>query len=104
MLKIDDCPVTAIALYRDLLNLHPDLPQWPVDPLNIDGKWLSIALEAGHITGAVSDYRWVLPRKVDENEGSQTHSAVIAINAERKIRYQLQREALGSQLILMKVL
>mgnify|MGYP003997354955 CR=1 FL=1 len=104
MYTIDDCAVSAIGLFVDLVQTHEDLSTWPNDPLEVNGRWLRIALDAGRLSGEMEDYRWVLPGNVTENEQSGSFSAVIALNVEFRVRYRLKRHMLGTDLVLMKVL
>lgn len=104
MYTIDDCPVSEIGLLVDLVETYVDLLTWPDDPLEVNGRWLQIALDAELLSGRMDDYRWVLPGNVAENEQSDSFSAVIALNVESRVRYRLKRHMLGTDLVLMKVL
>jgi len=94
--------VSAIGTLRSLVKTHHDLWKWDEQDVQVDGDWLEFAIRAGRLDGAPADYAWVSRPSVLAAELKGTHSRVVPIDAEKRIRYQILSGSNPHPNVLMK--
>jgi hypothetical protein len=102
MLEIAGVMISGIALLNDLWDRFKDLSAWTEADLLVDGDYLGLALAAGHLEGAETDFLWSREEKVPSRELRGTHRVVVAFNADKKVKYRITQGRAGDRLILMR--
>jgi hypothetical protein len=102
MLEIAGVMISGVSLLNDLWGRFKDLSTWTEADLLVDGDYLPLALTAGHLQGAESDFMWSREEKVPSRELRGTHRVVVAYNADKKIKYRITQGRSDDRLILMK--
>jgi hypothetical protein len=93
--------ISGVGVIHDLLKTYADLKTWKEEDTKVDGEWLVIAIEKGVLPGPISDYTWSSEDKIPTRELRGTHQVVVALNAEKKIKYRIRR---GESMLLTKKL
>ncbi len=80
--------ISAFGLLHNLIKDHNDLSKWEKSDLEVELRWLDVAIEKGFLDGKKSDYKWPLAKRVSTMElhGYQT---VWAINKDTRSMYRL---------------
>ncbi len=91
ILEIAGLSISAIGLFNDLLQTYRDLSKWDEGDVEVDNAFLGLALEKGELTGTLADYSWMNIRRVPTAELAGTHSVVIAINKDKRLKYRIVR-------------
>ena len=102
MIEIAGLIISGIGLLKDLFALHDDLSSWGNEDLEVDRKWLALALQNGILSGEESDYRWVHLSSVPTREMQGTHEVITAHNADRKVLFRIVRGSQDERVVLMK--
>jgi hypothetical protein len=58
VLEIAGLVMSGIGLVSDLFGTYKDLTAWSEQDLQVDGKWLDLALQKGVLEGQASDFLW----------------------------------------------
>lgn len=58
-----------------------------------------LAIEKGVLEGSVKDYTWSAEDRIPTRELRGTHQVVVAVNAEKKIKYRIKQ---GESMFLTK--
>ena len=83
--------ISGIGVIHDLLKSYADIRIWKEDDLEVDGEWLTLAIEKGILQGPESSYTWSSENKVPSRELRGTHQVVVAFNAEKRIKYRIRQ-------------
>ena len=83
--------VSGLSFLNDLRRDHGDLTAWTEDDIEVDAEWLDLALGKGVLTGQPNDFAWINERSLPTRELQGTHTAVVAHNDEKRIRYRIVR-------------
>ena len=104
MLEIAGLVVSSIGLAVDLAKKYKDWGVWEERDVEVDMKWLEVALEKGILDGTKDDYTWRLLKEVPTLELKGTHSVVIAVNKDKRLKYRIVvgKEGYLSRAILVK--
>jgi hypothetical protein len=89
--EIAGLSISAIGLFNDLHQTYRDLAKWNEADVEVDDAWLETALKKKVLTGALADYGWMNIRRVPTATLAGTHSVVIAINREKRLKYRVVR-------------
>ena len=92
MLEIAGLVVTSIGLAVDLAVRVTDWAKWEECDVEVDCEWLQLALEKGELDGTEQDYDWRMLKNAPTLELKKTHSVVVALNREKKIRYRIVKK------------
>ena len=104
MFEIAGLAISSIGLAVSLAKKYKDRSAWDERDVEVDMEWLEVALEKGILDGTKDDYRWRLLKEVPTLELKETHSVVIAINKDKKLKYRIVVGKIGylSRAILVK--
>ncbi|MBP6013318.1 MAG: hypothetical protein KBA31_13920 [Alphaproteobacteria bacterium] len=91
ILEIAGLSISAIGLFNDLMQTYRDLAKWDEADVEVDDAFLGLALEKGILTGKPDDYALMNIRRVPTAELAGTHSVVIAINKDKRLKYRILR-------------
>ena len=89
IISIANLAITALGVFHSLRKSHKDLQNWEESDLEVEFRWLDVALEKGFLDGEKSDYAWPLARSVNMLELKGTHQTVLAINENKRSRHRL---------------
>ena len=104
MFEIAGLTVSAIGLLVNLHSKFKDLASWKEKDLEVDMAWLDIALKRNVLSGKNEDFAWMRLRSLPTAELSGTHSAVIAVNESKRLKYRLVVGPADDRLILTQKL
>jgi hypothetical protein len=93
--------ISGVGVIHDLLKTYADLRMWKEEDIKVDHQWLAVAIEKGVLRGPISDYSWSSEDKIPTRELRGTHQVVVALNAEKKIKYRIRQ---GESVLLTKKL
>jgi len=102
MLEFAGLVISGFSLLHELGKTYHDLREWKEEDVEIDFDWLPLAFQKGLLDGGPDDYAWVRLRSVPTKELAGTHKAVIAYNAEKRIRYRVVQGRPDDRLVLIK--
>jgi hypothetical protein len=102
VLEIAGVMISGVSLLNDLWGRFKDLSTWTEADLLVDGDYLALALAAGQLAGAETDFVWSREEKVPSRELRGTHRVVVAFNADKKVTYRITQGRAGDRLILMR--
>lgn len=104
MLEIAGLAISSIGLAVSLAKEYKYWSAWGERDVEVDMKWLEVALEKGILDGTKNDYTWRLLKEVPTLELKGTHSVVIAVNKNKRLRYRIVVGKVGylSRAILVK--
>ncbi len=91
--------ISGIGVIHDLVKTYGELRTWEEKDVTVDGEWLPVAVDKGILPGPISDYTWSSEEKIPTRELKGTHQVVVAVNAEKKIRYRIRQ---GQSMVLTK--
>jgi hypothetical protein len=87
--------ISGVGVIHDLVKTYADLNTWQEEDLRVDGEWLELAMEKGVLPP--DDYTWSREDKIPTRELRGTHEVVVAVNADKKIKYRIRQ---GESMIL----
>jgi hypothetical protein len=89
MFEIAGLAVSGVNLALTLQKSFKDWLSWKECDLEVELDWLPVALEMGVFDGKEEDFEWTRVTRLPIAELRGTHSAVIAFNDQKKIRYRI---------------
>ena len=89
IISIANLAITALGVFHSLRKSHKDLQNWEESDLEVEFRWLDVALEKGFLDGEKYDYAWPWAKRVPTLELEGTHQTVFAINEDTRSRYRL---------------
>jgi hypothetical protein len=89
--------ISGVGVFHDLVKTYADLNTWKEEDLRVDGEWLQLAIEKGVLPP--DDYTWSWEAKIPTRELRGTHEVVVAVNADKKIKYRIRQ---GESMILTR--
>ncbi len=101
MLEIAGLVVTSIGLAVDLAKKFADWAKWEERDVEVDCEWLQLALEKGVLDGTEQDYDWRMLKNAPTLELQKTHSVVVALNRQKKIRYRIVKKTKNKELAIL---
>lgn len=94
--------ISGFSLALDLKNSVSDWMAWKEQDIEADMAWLEVALAKGVLSGQPDDFAWLAISRLPRAELEGTHSAVLAENREKRIRYRIVTGHGAGRLILTK--
>lgn len=92
MLEIAGFLVSGIGLGSQLAGQFSDWASWEEGELEVDRKWLEVAIAEGVLAGPSSDFVWSHRKKVARRELQRTHDLVIVFNENDRSRRRIVRD------------
>ena len=102
MFQIAGFVISGFSLVNDLIETHQDLSRWVTQDLQVDRKWLPLAIEKGLLSGSATDYAWSRAESAATKELRGTHTVIVAYNDENRTLYQIVRDPQTTRRVLMK--
>jgi hypothetical protein len=94
--------ISGINLALNLQKTYKDWSSWKEADVEVDLEWIDVALDKGVIEGKNRDFEWMRLTRLPIAELKHTHSAVIAINEKKRIKYRIVVGRPDDRLILVK--
>ena len=102
ILEFAGLSISAIGVINDLLQTYRDLAKWVETDIEVDSDWRDLALNKNLLDGSADHYRWMSERRVPSAELRGSHSVVVAINKDKRLKYRVVRGEPDDRLILVR--
>lgn len=96
IVEIAGLSITSLGAAANLGRLFKDFTKWDEKDLQVDQDWLGLALQNGHLDGDIADYGWMGERQVPSAELRGSHSVVIAVNKDKRVKYRICQGTLST--------
>lgn len=100
--KFPRLSISSLDTVHNLTTSSREFKTYKQEDIEVNNKWLFIALMRGILSGPLDMFFWSAEKNVFIEEMKGTYSVVIAINKGKRLKYRFVRRKLDSRLILMK--
>jgi hypothetical protein len=104
MIAIAGMLISAIGTALNLHTKYKDLMSWDERDLEVDFDWLTEALKQGVLSGEPNQFGWTRESRVPTGELRKNFETVLAVNAEKRIKYRIVMGQPGDRNILTQKL
>ena len=89
MFELAGFAISGINSLLTFRKAYKDWSSWDERDVEVELDYLDVALEKGVIEGNKDEFAWMRITRLPTAELKGTHCAVVAINAEKKIKYRI---------------
>jgi hypothetical protein len=89
LFEIAGLSVSGLNTVLKLRDTIQDWLAWKDEDVEVDNEWLALAIDKGVLEGKLGDYEWTRLTSLPTAELKGTHSAVVAFNKEKRIKYRI---------------
>jgi hypothetical protein len=89
LFEIAGLSVSGLNTVLNFRKTVQDWLAWKDEDVEVDNEWLDLAINKGVLKGKPGDYEWTRLISLPTPELKGTHSAVVAINNEKRIKYRI---------------
>src|SRR6476646_7680354 len=89
LFEIAGLSVSGLSTVLNFRKTVQDWLAWKDEDVEVDNEWLDLAINKGVLEGKPGDYEWTRLISLPTAELKGTHSAVVAINKEKRIKYRI---------------